>query len=162
MLSGSVPVGEWKRKDWTGRDLLVLRLIPRGVLKLGRPWRVVPNWSKRSGPYTLALTSQWIRLLPGRDHHIEQDGFLQLRGTSAASCQSSTVSDPGEMCALVLRKGDVDSIPQSPPYSASKKSKWDSRFPARTLVHNQVSFLSVFESVPYFFSLSSITQYVID
>lgn len=131
VLSGSVPVGEWKRKDWTGRDLLVLRLIPRGVLKLGRPWRVVPNWSKRSWPYTLALTSQWIKLLPGRDHHIEQDGFLQLRGTSAASCQSSTVSDPGEMCALVLRKGDVDSIPQSPPYSASKKSKWDSRFPSQ-------------------------------
>lgn len=83
------------------------------------------------GLIPLALTSQWIRLLPGRDHHIEQDGFLQLKGTSAASCQSSTVSDPGEMCALVLRKGDVDSIPQSPPYSASKKSKWDSRFPSQ-------------------------------
>lgn len=63
-----------------------------------------------------APTSHWIWLLSGREQHLEQNGFPQpqLRGTSATGWQSSTLSDPGEMCVLVLRRGDVDSMPQSP------------------------------------------------
>lgn len=43
----------------------------------------------------------------------EQNGFPQLRGTSAASFRSSALYGPGEMCVLVQRRGDGDSIPES-------------------------------------------------
>lgn len=49
------------------------------------------------------------RLLPGRQHHLEQDGLLRLRGLP---CQPSAHPDSGEACALVFLNLSLPSIIQ--------------------------------------------------
>lgn len=99
--------------------------IPQGTLKLGWPCRVAPNWSKESWPHTLVSTSHWIRLLPEREHHLEQDGFLQLKGIllQAVSLQHSLTL---EKCMPLSWGGSGEwTVNHSPLYAASGKSEWD-------------------------------------
>jgi hypothetical protein len=86
---GSGLLSEAGLQNWHANDSPVLV----SVSDTEWAFNVVSSWEKRVGLQTSILITQWMKAIPGRGHHSEQDGFHHVYLNEASSWEQPPFLD---------------------------------------------------------------------